>query len=141
MAVNTGNVIKGGLVAGVVNGALGYLVFGVLMKDSMKAQFDALNPTLSDKMNATPAIVGQIALGFVTSILMVWTYAAIRATYGPGPGTASRVGLLFWTALATVYLGDTLGGMYSMHFFLAACGVTLITTLITVNAGCAVYKE
>jgi hypothetical protein len=31
---------------------------------------------------------------FLVSCVLAWVYAGVRATYGPGPGTALKVGLL-----------------------------------------------
>jgi hypothetical protein len=141
VAVNNVNVIKGGLVAGLVANVMDFVAFGVLLKDSMKTEMDALNPALSAKMMATNSMVTGIVCDFVLGIMMVWTYAAIRGAYGPGPKTAVRAGLIFWVTFGIAYLGQTVGGMWSMDFFWKASAIGLINTLVSVNAGAAIYKE
>ena len=141
MAVNTGKVVVGGLVAGVVANVCDMGAFGFLLKDRMTAEMNALNPSLAAKMQASTAMIAGIGGDFVLGLLLVWTYAAIRATYGPGPKTALRVALLFWGIVGVVYVGMTASGMYSWSFFFTASPVALVNVCLASLAGAALYKE
>jgi hypothetical protein len=141
VAVNTGRVIVGGLAAGVVANVCDYVIFSVLMKDQMAAEMNALNPTLAAKAAATPGMVGAIVLDFVIGFVMVWIYASARATYGPGPKTAMRVGLAMWILFAAIYASFTAMGMYSWNFFYMGSAFAIVSTMLAALAGGAVYKE
>ena len=141
MAVNTGKVIAGGLVAGVVAAVCDTVVFGFLLKDRMAAEMNALNPKLAEHMMAPASMAFGIGGDLVIGLLLVWIYAAIRGTYGPGPKTAARSALVIWVAFGVVYGGMTASGMYSWHFFFVASVVGLVNVLLAAMAGCSLYKE
>ena len=141
MAVNTGKVIVGGLAAGLVANGLDFITFTIVLKDRMTAEMNALNPTLMAKSAGTAGMAGTIIQDFVIGLIMVWIYASIRSTYGPGPKTAIRVGLLIWILFGAIYGSMTAMGMYSWGFYFTAMPFTLVTTMIPALVGGAVYKE
>ncbi len=141
MAVNTGKVIVGGVAAGVVASACDFVVFNVILKDRAAAEMNALNPALAAKAAATPGMVGAIALDFVIGLTLAWVYASIRATYGPGPKTAMRAGLMMWILFSAIYGSLTAMGMYSWSFYEMAEPITLVTTMLAALTAGAVYKE
>jgi hypothetical protein len=141
VAVNTGKVIVGGIAAGVVASVSDFVTFNVVLKDRMTAEMNALNPTLVAKAAGTAGMVGAITLDFVVGITLVWIYASIRATYGPGPKTAMRAGLVIWILFSAIYGSMTAMGMYSWGFYEIATPIALVTTMLAAMAGGAVYKE
>ncbi len=98
--INTGRVILGGLLAGlVVNIGETILNKGIIGKDweeAMKALGKG-EGAMSMSMIAT-----FVALGFFLGIVILWVYAAIRSRYGAGPRTAIWAGLMTWL-LAVFY--------------------------------------
>ena len=89
--INTGKVVVGGLVATLV-----ILISGIglmlVAGDEGKAAFEAIN---AREPNAI-VIAGYISIAFMTGILSVWLYAAIRPRFGPGPRTALIAGIVVW---------------------------------------------
>jgi hypothetical protein len=102
--INTGRVILGGLVAGLVmNASEAFLHAGVLAADGAKLLEDWKRRGL--EMDIRPSLLfWLIGITFVLGILAVWTYAAIRPRFGPGPGTALCAGLAVW-AMSYLYAG------------------------------------
>lgn len=136
--MNTGRVILGGLVAGVVIDISEYLLNGVVLA---KAMTDALS-----RLNLPPISTNQIAvflvLGFALGIATIWTYAAIRPRYGPGPKTALCAGALVWF-LACVYPGIFMivTSMFPTQMMLIGFVWGLVELLVAAVAGAAVYQE
>jgi hypothetical protein len=141
VAINTGKVIAGGLVAGVVMNAIDWAANTFLLMDRWKAEMDALNPALSAKAMAGNAMIGFVLIDFVCALLIVWTYAAIRPRFGPGPGTATKVGLLFWVFGGAIWASLCVAGVFSWGFYAIGACVALVNTLVTANVGGMVYKE
>jgi hypothetical protein len=102
--INTGRVILGGLVAGLVmNASEAFLHAGVLGADGAKLVEDWKR--LGLEMDVRPSLLfWLIGITFVLGILAVWTYAAIRPRFGPGPKTALCAGLAVW-AMSYLYAG------------------------------------
>ncbi len=102
--INTGRVILGGLVAGLVmNASEAFLHAGVLAADGAKLVEDWKR--LGLEMDIKPSLIlWLIGITFVLGILAVWTYAAIRPRFGPGPKTALCAGLAVW-AMSYLYAG------------------------------------
>ena len=141
MAVNTGKVIVGGLAAGLVASVCDFVTFSFILKDRITSDMNALNPTLAAKSMEPAGMAGGIILDFIIGLTLVWVYAAIRQTYGPGPKTAMRSGLMLWILFGGVYGSLTAMGMYSWNFYISAMPITLVTTMITALVGGAIYKE
>jgi hypothetical protein len=102
--INTGRVILGGLVAGLVmNASEAFLHAGVLAADGAKLLEDWKR--LGLEMDIRPSLLfWLIGITFLLGILAVWTYAAIRPRFGPGPRTALYAGLAVW-AMSYLYAG------------------------------------
>jgi hypothetical protein len=102
--INTGRVILGGLVAGLVmNASEAFLHAGVLGADGAKLLEEWKR--LGLEMDVNPSLVfWLIGITFVLGILAVWLYAAIRPRFGPGPKTALCAGLAVW-AMSYLYAG------------------------------------
>ena len=90
--INTGRVILGGLVAGLLINISEIVLNVVVMGDEMAAWVKSMN--LPPMSNASMAI--YTVLGFVLGIVMMWLYAAIRPRYGAGPKTALCAGSAVW---------------------------------------------
>jgi NhaP-type Na+/H+ or K+/H+ antiporter len=89
-------VVLGGLVAGVVINAFEFVLNGYFLASDWRDLMESLHlPQLG--MNE---VISFIALGFVTGLAAVWTYAAIRPRFGAGPKSAIYAALLTWV---TVY--------------------------------------
>ncbi len=96
--INTKQLVLGGFVAGVVLNIIDYFSNAVIFAERMRADANAFKPGFGDQtMAMTGGQIGTyVFFDFVVGMLLVWTYAAIRPRFGPGPRTAMYVGLLFF---------------------------------------------
>src|SRR5205807_4698495 len=136
--INVGRVILGGLLAGVVINIAEFVLNGIVLRKDWDNAMRSLNK---------PAIGGQaiavfVGLGFLTGIVLVWVYAAIRPRFGPGPKTALYAGLLVWvlTSLFSV-IGQSPAGIFPARLMLIGLVWGLIETPIASVAGAWLYKE
>lgn len=137
--VNRNRVILGGLLAGIIIDASEALINGVVLKQDWADVMSKLgkSPDLSATMLATFNIIG-----FITGILLVWLYAAIRSRYGAGPKTALMVALTIWViGYAIPSVGEVGVGLIPAQLAATAAGLGLIEVILAALAGASVYKE
>jgi len=141
MAINTQKVVIGGIAAGVVMNIIDFISYSFILGARMKAESDAFKPGLSDSMMTSSAMISNIVMDFVLGIALVWTYAAIRPRFGPGPKTAVYAAILFWV-LAAIFLSGYLHmGMMSSGLWWTFAFVGLVNFLISAWVGAKVYTE
>lgn len=141
MGINSGKVVTGGLAAGVVLAVLDFLVNGFVMGEQNRAAITALNPALVESMERGGALVGYIAIDLVLGLLVVWTYAAIRPRFGPGPKTAVLAGMQIWCVASLMYLGMTVMGMWRWSYFVSGVVIYLVMLIVAATVGGKLYKE
>lgn len=141
MAINTGRVIGGGLLAGAVMNFIDFLVNGVWLAQQWMDEATALNARLAAPEAATPSMIGWIVTDFLLGIFIVWSYAAMRPRFGPGAGTAVKAALLVWAISHLAYASFAFLGMYSLNLVAMMSIGGLVAALAGGYAGCAVYKE
>ena len=141
MALNTSKVVAGGLAAGVVLNVIDYVTYTIVLVDRVTAQADAFKPGMAASMMSGNAITVYIITDFIYGLLLVWTYAAIRPRFGPGPRTAMLTALLFWILLAFCNAPSMLMGMVSAKLWWAESFVMLVNLLIATWIGAMIYKE
>jgi hypothetical protein len=139
-AINTGKVLLGGLLAGLVLNALDTATGMVIMADEFRANAKrlGLDPTA---MESGPAMAVWITIDFLLGILIVWTYAAMRPRFGPGPKTAVLAGVVPYLAIALIMFGLTQGGMFTMSIWVKMTVLSLITASVAANVGAWLYRE
>ena len=141
MAINTQKVVIGGIAAGVVMNVIDFISYSYILGARMKAESDAFKPGMSDAMMTSSAMITNIAMDFVLGIALVWTYAAIRPRFGPGPKTAFYAAFLFWI-LAGIFLSGYMHmGMMSAGLWWSFAFVGLVNFLLSAWAGAKVYSE
>lgn len=136
--INTGRVLLGGLVAGVVINAsetvLNMFVVATSMEDALKAR------NLPPVSNAS--ITVWIILSFLVGIVTVWLYAAIRPRFGPGPGTAVMAALaVFFLAYVYQSMGTAAMGFFPANLMYITLGWGLVELVLASLAGAWVYRE
>ena len=89
--MNTGRVIIGGLVAGVAANVLDFVVNGYLMVNESTEMMQRLNLRADQVEHSMWTWLG---FDFLYGLLVVFTYAAMRPRFGPGPKTALIAGIL-----------------------------------------------
>ena len=139
-AINTGKVIVGGVVAGVVMTLVDIVVTGGLLASRWNAAMERLGLPPFDEGGPTD-LATLIGTNIILGLLLAFVYAAIRPRFGPGPKTAVVAGLL--VALPPIL---TVLSMSTMDVFeMSMVGTFALSTLIVVCAGALVagwiYKE
>ncbi|HMF88266.1 MAG TPA: hypothetical protein VK575_09310 [Gemmatimonadaceae bacterium] len=139
--MNTGKVLIGGVVAGVVMNVIDFIVNMFIVGNRMKAETEAFKPGLSDQMMSSSTMVSYIVMDFVLGFALIWTYAAIRPRFGPGIKTASYAAILFWI-LAGIFLSGYLHmGMMSSGLWFTFAALGLVNFLLSAWAGAKFYTE
>lgn len=139
-AINTGKVIVGGLLAGVVMNVCDMFTNMVLFKEDMMAFVKkmGMDPAVMDSFaSAVPWII----VDFVFGIILIWNYALVRPRLGPGPKTAMVSGLVVYLAVTSIMYGFTAMGLWEMGFFVKSSAVYLVTVMLASVAGAWAYKE
>jgi len=136
--MNTGRLFLGGLAAGVVANGLDYVINTVLMKTEGADMVQRLNLS-QDKVNASA--MTWVVVDFVWGLLLVFTYAAMRPRFGPGPKTAVVSGATLWLAVCSMFAGLSAMGIQTEQAFIKSAALTLISTLAASLVGAAIYKE
>jgi hypothetical protein len=141
MALNTSKVIAGGLAAGVVLNVIDWITYTMVLNDQVTAAADAFKPGMSASMMSGNAITVYIITDFIFGLLLIWTYAAIRPRFGPGPRTAMITALLFWIILAFCHSPDMMMGMVPVRLWWTEMFITFVNFLLAAWVGAMIYKE
>jgi hypothetical protein len=106
--VNTKRVWLGGLVGGIVWWVWGMIVYYGLMMPKYQAAMQAGTMLTQEQARYPFFMVVWILQFLVMGVLLAALYAGVRLAWGPGPGTAVKVGLI----------GGFLAG-FPVNFYLA----------------------
>lgn len=140
MAINTGKVVAGGLVAGVVSNAVDFVTNNYVLAADWQAWAAAHNIDPAT-LTSGPVATTWIVVDFLFGLLLVWTYAAMRPRFGAGIQTAVFAGLVIYLAPTLVIFGFTMMGMLTMAMFVKGSIAAIISTFGAAIAGAAIYKE
>lgn len=140
MAMNIKKVVGGGLVAGIILNVVDFIT-NYALGARMRAETEAFKPGLSDQMMAGNAVISYVIMDLVLGIALVFTYAAIRPRFGPGPRTAFYVALLFWLLGLIFNAGYRQMGMISSGLWWTFAVIWLVSFSIATQAGAAIYSE
>ena len=136
--INYGKVVTGGLVAGLVMNVLDFLLNNFLMK----SQFDAVNAARNiDPAVTAAAIPAYIVIDFLFGLLAIFTYAAIRPRFAPGPNTAIIAGAILGVAGSLVAGFFSAGGFFPWSVWTMASAISLVNCCVATVAGAALYRE
>ena len=140
MAINTGKVITAGLLAGLVYNLFDMTFNFTLLASDMTEMVNRLHldpAVATDFSKAIPFILVDFVLGLV----VVWTYAAMRPRFGPGPRTAILAGAVPWIAITAVMYSFTAIGIFATGIFVKSTGLSIITIGVGSVVGGWAYKE
>ncbi len=135
--INLGRVVLGGLAAGVVLNCVDFVVATYLLADEMQAMITRLRLDPVAAASITPWVI----VDFVWGILIVFTYAAMRPRFGPGPKTALIAGLTLWFAITVVIYGFFAMGIFSSNAFYMNTIFAALGTSLGAVVGAWLYKE
>jgi hypothetical protein len=136
---NRARVFLGGLLAGVVFNIILFAAGAIYLNDLFGPALKVLNPTYQE---TTGSQIFWIVLNFVSGILVVWLYSAIRPRYGAGPKTAIITGLFFWV-IGPLTLDAIWGAMqlFPGTTLLADSLTGLVMVVVGTLAGAWIYRE
>ena len=140
MNINVGRVLLGGLVAGIVANALDFVGNQYLLGPDMIANAQRLGLDMA-VLNSTSVAVSWVIVDFLYGLLIVFTYAAMRPRFGPGPTTAVVAGVTLFLAVTVVLYGFMKMGMFTELLFIKSAAFQLVVAVIASVAGASVYKE
>lgn len=137
--INTGRLILGGIVAGILVNISETVLNTVVLKRPWEEAMRAMGKPM---VMTSTALMVWIAWGFVYGILCVWLYAGIRPRFGPGPATAMKAGFVAWL-LAGLLPNVAMANMaIAPASLLTTSGIwTLVESLVVTIVGAAIYRE
>ncbi|MEO8069788.1 MAG: hypothetical protein ABI652_00170 [Acidobacteriota bacterium] len=138
--INYVRVLLGGLVAGVVANVCDVITNMVLMTTDMQLMLQRLGRDVN-VMNQPATAITWAIIDFIYATVIVFTYAAIRPRFGPGPKTAMTAGLITFVPVAVVLFGFFAMDIFSPQVYFKNTALSLVTTMLASLAGGAVYKE
>lgn len=137
-AINTGRVIIGGLVAGLIINVVEFVMNMFVVAGDMKAVYEKMG--MAEPGGAV--IGGYVVLAFVLGLLLAWLYAAIRPRFGAGPKTAVIAALALWVGAALVPMVSwVMMGTYPMRLTIIGLVYGFVEFLIGALAAGAIYQE
>ena len=138
--INTGRLVIGGVVAGVVL----FFLLGVLHGKLLNADWMAWQQTAGAFFHTSSheSMKLWFAMSLVAGMTGVWMYAGIRPRYGAGPKTALLAGFMLWLACyVTAALNSLALGILPHHIIKVALVGEFIAVMISTYLGAAIYKE
>ncbi len=136
--INTGKVIVGGLLAGVVINVVEGVMNTVVLADRMRGIYAGMN--VPEPAGTT--IIMYLMMGFVIGILVAWLYAAIRPRFGAGPRTGVIAGLVVWFAASVLPITSwAIMGILPLDLLLVVYVYTGVTFVVAGLVAGKVYAE
>ena len=137
-AIDVRRVILGGLVAGLVANAFDFVITSYLMATEFASMLARLNVS---EAAMRPWIPLFAAADFIWGVLLVFTYAAIRPRFGPGPKTAVVSAVTLWLAFAIAVFILMAIGLHTPQSYLKSSALYLVSAVVSSLVGAALYKE
>ena len=135
--INTGGVVVGGLVAGLVINVSEYILNEPVLGAQIAEALTAHNLPLGGS-----AIALFLTYGFALGLVLVWLYAAIRPRFGPGPKTAAVAGVAVWfLAYVTSMLNVGAMGLLPTQLIVIALIWGLVELVLAALVGAWLYSE
>ena len=138
--INTGKVVVGGLVAGLVFNVGDMVSNAVILAEDYRQAVSSLGLDPA-RMETLAGVLPWIVIDFVYGLLVVWTYAAIRPRCGPGPKTALAAGMIILTSFMLLFTGFTTMGIFPAALYFKQLVFSIIFVSLGSLAGARVYSE
>jgi hypothetical protein len=138
--INYGRVIAGGLAAGVVANLCDFLISAYLAAEDLQRMSQRLGLDWA-VVNGAPVFLTWAAVDLLYGVLIVWTYAAIRPRFGPGPATAVIAALTIYAAPTLVLFGFQSMGVFALDSFVKHALLSLVAAVLSGLVGAAIYQE
>jgi hypothetical protein len=138
--INTGRVVAGGLVAGLVFNVGDSILNGFVLAEDFGQTVTKLGLDPA-RLQTLAGVLPWIVIDFLFGLLTVWVYAAIRPRFGPGPKTAVLAGLVPYVAATLLFCGFTSMGIFPVALFVRVTLFAIPHFLIGSIAGAWMYAE
>lgn len=138
--INSNKVVVGGLLAGVIIFVGDFLMTSTLVASDMQAMATARNLDLA-ALESAGSLVQWIIVDLLFGLVAVWTYAAIRPRFGPGPKTAAIAGTLIWLTVTLSVYSFVVMGMFPMALFVKTSIVMIVVMNLATIVGAWPYAE
>lgn len=138
--INTGRVVGGGLVAGLVMNVVDAVTNGAILGERWADEAKRLGLDVSQAAQSR-SLMGWVAYDLLCGIVLMWLYASIRPRYGAGPKTAVIAGLALWLITHLAFSAWAFTGLYSVGIVAATTLGGFVAAIAGGLAGCALYKE
>jgi hypothetical protein len=139
-SINTGRVISGGLLAGLVANVCDTTWGMTVMQADMADMARRLGMDPGAMMSMSIALP-WILVDFILGLVVVWTYASMRPRFGPGPKTALLAAMVSYVSSTAVVFGFANMGMMSSGAFMRGSLTAVVTFGLAGLAGGWLYKE
>src|SRR5574341_2130135 len=136
--INWRQVVVGGLVAGLVANAFDFAITTYLMAPEFASMLARLNVDGAASRAWIPVFA---AADFVWGLLLIFTYAAIRPRFGPGPRTVIIGGFMLWLVIAIFEVLLLAIGLHTPQSYLKGCALYLVAALVSSIIGARLYNE
>ena len=136
--INLARVLIGGIAAGVVANVLDFAITSYLMAGELAEMLTRLS---IDPEAIGSSVTVFVVVDFVWGLLLVFTYAAIRPRFGPGPKTAVITGIILWLAIVLLEAQLTAIGIWTLVSYIQTSVVYLLSGVAASLVGSALYKE
>lgn len=141
MAINTGRVVTGGLLAGLWLNVAGFVVNGYLLGKRMETEMLAVAPSLQGKGMSAGVMTARIVSSFVLGLLIAWLYAAMRPRCGAGARTSICAAAVIWVCGFLFYLDWLYMEMMSPGLYAITSVVMAVTTVVAGLIAGWMYRE
>ena len=140
MAINTGRVVGGGIVAGIIMNGLDALWGNFVMKDEYQAMATrmGMDPKILETFSG---MMPWILCDFVLGLLVVWTYAGFRPRFGAGIQTAIVAAFVPFVAITAVMYGMMSMGVMTTSVWMESSLFGLVNMIAGGIVGGWLYKE
>ena len=140
MAINTGRVIGGGLVAGLVMNVVDFVTNTYWLGSAFAENAVARNMD-PKAMESASGIATFVVVDFLFGLLCVWTYAAMRPRFGPGPKTAIFAALPSYLGVTLIMYAMSGIGLFPVTLWMNATIAAALSAFPGSVVGCWLYQE
>ena len=136
--INLKTVLLGGLLAGLVMNIGEFVLNGLVIGEAWMEWAKSMNlPEMAGNV-----IIFYVIWSFLTGIVMIWLYAAIRPRFGAGVKTAVIAGLFLWVSMWVLGFGSMLNqGLFPTNLIVTSIIWGLFEVPLAAVAGAYLYKE
>jgi hypothetical protein len=130
------------IMAGIAAGVVVWLLEGAASVLYMADMTEALEARGIVLEMSAGILVASVFVSVITGLALMFFYAAARPRFGPGPGTAALVAVVFWAGGYVMSLiGYGMLGLYPTRMLVMWAVIGLVEMIIAAIVGAWIYRE